>query len=116
MLLNKRRTPFGWRATITKRLLNVGWDGAFYEYACILLASRIDLDRQRPMFLPYDLQEWLPGSHIVHLILDAVEQLPITDFRVNNRGTSSEQYPPRMMPALLIDCYATDRFCSRVCG
>jgi hypothetical protein len=33
-----------------------------------------------------------PGSHIVHFILDAVEQLPITDFRVNDRGTGIVQY------------------------
>ena len=38
----------------------------------------------------------VPDGHIVHFILDAVEQLPITDFRVNDRGTGSEQYPPRM--------------------
>jgi hypothetical protein len=36
--------------------------------------------------------ERVPGSHIVHFILDAVAQLPITDFRVNDRGTGSEQY------------------------
>jgi transposase len=53
------------------------------------------------MFLPYDLREWVPAGHIVHFILDAVEQLPITDFRVNDRGSGSEQYPPRMMLALL---------------
>jgi hypothetical protein len=33
MLLNKRRTPFGWGWTITKKLLNVERDGASYEYA-----------------------------------------------------------------------------------
>ena len=49
----------------------------------------------------------------MHFILDAVEQLPITDFRVNERGSGSEQYPPRMMLALLIYCYATGRFGSR---
>jgi len=27
--------------------------------------------------------EGVPAGHIVHFILDAVEQLPITDFRVN---------------------------------
>ena len=37
--------------------------------------------------------EWVPGSHIVHFILDAVEQLLITDFRVNDRGTGSEGLP-----------------------
>ena len=35
----------------------------------------------------------MPASHIVHFILDAVEQLPITDFRVNERGSGSEQFP-----------------------
>ena len=65
------------------------------------------------MFLPYDLREWVPASHIVHFILDAVEQLPIARFRVNERGSGSEQYPPRMMLALLIYCYATGRFGSR---
>ena len=44
--------------------------------------------------------EGVPAGHIVHFILDAVEQLPITDFRVNERGSGSEQYPPRMMLAL----------------
>jgi transposase len=57
--------------------------------------------------------EGVPADHIVHFILDAVEQLPITDFRVNDRGSGSEQYPPRMMLALLIYCYATGRFGSR---
>jgi transposase len=68
-------------------------------------ARFVDLDLQTPMFLPYDLQEWVPAGHIVHFILDAVEQLPTTDFRVNERGKGSEQYPPRMMLALLIYCY-----------
>ena len=36
--------------------------------------------------------EGVPAGHIVHFILDAVEQLPITDFRVNERGSGSEQY------------------------
>jgi hypothetical protein len=63
MLLNKRRTPFGWRENITKKLRKVERDGASYQYARILLASRIDLDRPTPMFLPYDLREWVPAGH-----------------------------------------------------
>ena len=50
MLLNKRRTPFGWKVNITKKLLNVGREGASYWYARILLASRIDFDRQTRCF------------------------------------------------------------------
>lgn len=76
-------------------------------------ARFVDLDRQTPMFLPYDLREWVPAGHIVHFILEAVEQIPTGHFKVNDRGTGSEQYPPTMMLALLIYCYATGRFGSR---
>jgi len=65
------------------------------------------------MFLPCDLREWVPAGHVVHFILDAVEQIPTGHFHVNDRGTGSEQYPPTMMLALLIYCYATGRFGSR---
>jgi len=33
-------------------------------------------DRQTPMFLPPDLRDWLPANHIVHFILEAVEEIP----------------------------------------
>jgi transposase len=76
-------------------------------------ARFVNLDRQTPMFLPCDLRDWVPADHIVHFILDAVEQIPTAHFQVNHRGTGSEQYPPTMMLALLIYCYATGRFGSR---
>jgi transposase len=80
----------------------------------ITVAARfINLDRRTPMFLPCDLREWVPADHIVHFILDAVEQIPTAHFKVNGRGTGSEQYPPTLMLALLIYCYATGRFGSR---
>ena len=78
-----------------------------------MAARFVNLDRQTPMFLPCDLRDWLPEDHLVHLILDAVDQISTTHFRVNHRGTGSEQYPPTMMLALLIYCYATGRFGSR---
>ncbi len=78
------------------------------------MATRfVNLDRQTPMFLPCDLRAWVPVGHIVHFILDAVEQIPTGHFSVDHRGTGSEQYPPGMMLALLIYCYATGRFGSR---
>ena len=76
-------------------------------------ARFVNLDRKTPMFLPCDLREWLPADHLVHFLLDAVEQIPTGHFHVNHRGTGSEQYPPTMMLALLIYCYATGRFGSR---
>jgi transposase len=78
-----------------------------------MAARFVDIDRQTPMFLPCDLRDWLPADHIVHFILDAVEQLPLNHFHVNARGTGSAQYPPAMMLTLLIYCYATGRFGSR---
>jgi transposase len=76
-------------------------------------ARFVNLDRQTPMFLPCDLRDWVPADHIVHFILDAVAQVPTAHFHVNHRGTGSPQYPPTMMLALLIYCYATGRFGSR---
>jgi transposase len=76
-------------------------------------ARLINIDRQTPMFLPCDLRDWVPADHIVHFILDAVDQIPTAHFQINHRGTGSEQYPPAMMLALLIYCYATGRFGSR---
>ena len=70
-----------------------------------MAARFVNLDRQTPMFLPCDLREWLPADHLVHLILDSVDQISTSHFHVNHRGTGSEQYPPSMMLALLIYCY-----------
>ncbi len=73
----------------------------------------VNVDRDTPMFLPCDLREWVPTDHMVHFILDAIEQIPTGHFHLNHRGTGSEQYPPTMMLALLIYCYATGRSGSR---
>ena len=51
------------------------------------------------MFLPCDLRDWVPADHLVHFILDAVEQIHMAHFHVNHRGTGSEQDPPTMMLA-----------------
>jgi len=76
-------------------------------------ARFVNVDRNTPMLLPCDLREWVPSGHIVHFILEAVEQISIDHFQVNHRGTGSAQYPPVMMLALLIYCYATGRSGSR---
>src|SRR5437899_1175319 len=77
-------------------------------------ARLVNVDRNTPMFLPCDLREWVPTDHMVHFILDAIEQIPTGHFHVNHRGTGSEQYPPAMMLALLIYGYATGRSSSRM--
>lgn len=72
------------------------------------------LDRDTPMLLPPDLRGWVPEKHIVHFLVDAVDRLPERLFKFNQRGTGESQYPPRMMLLLLIYCYATGRFSSRL--
>ena len=79
------------------------------------MAARLkNLDRNTPMLLPPDLRDWIPENHIVHFLIDAVDRLPADYFSTNQHGTGDEQYPPRMMLVLLIFCYATGRFSSRV--
>jgi hypothetical protein len=36
-------------------------------------AGFVDLDHQTPIFLPYDLREWVPAGRTVHFVLEAVE-------------------------------------------
>ena len=72
------------------------------------------VDRETPMLLPIDLRDWIPENHIVHFILDAVKHLPLEVYQLNWRGSGSKQYPPEMMLSLLIYCYVTRRFTSRI--
>ena len=73
---------------------------------------RVDHDTQ--FLLPPDMRQWVPKDHLVHFIMDAVEELEVRAARVNQRGTGDEQYPPAMMLGLLVYCYASGVFSSRV--
>ena len=72
-----------------------------------------NIDRNTPLLLPPDLRDWVPEDDMVHFVIGAVDQLPLSSFKVNRRGTGSEQFPPGMMLALLIYCYANGTFSSR---
>ena len=37
-------------------------------------------DRRQRFLLPVDMQDWLPESDFVHLVLDAVEQMDLSGF------------------------------------
>jgi transposase len=73
----------------------------------------VTIDRDTPLLLPPNLQDWVPEDHLVHFILDAVAALNLSQVKVNERGTGSAQYPPEMLLALLIYSYATGTFGSR---
>jgi transposase len=64
------------------------------------------------LFSP-DLRDWIPEDDLVHFVIEAVERVDMTAFKINHRGTGSAQYHPRMMLALLIYCYANGIFSSR---
>ena len=78
------------------------------------MATRfVNIDRQTPMLLPPDLKEWVADNDLAKFILEAVEVTDTASAALNVRGSGSEQYPPAMMLAVLIYCYATGIFSSR---
>jgi transposase len=72
-----------------------------------------NIDRKTPMLLPPDLRDWVAEDDLVHFVINAVERLPLASFAVNDKGCGDEQYPPLMMLALLVYCYANGLFSSR---
>ena len=52
------------------------------------------LDRETPLLLPPDLRDWVPSNHIVHFVIDAVNQLPPDLFQFNHRGTGRRPVSP----------------------
>lgn len=78
-----------------------------------MAARFVNIDYDTPLILPPNLRDWIPANHLAHFILDVVEEMDLRQIRVNERGTGSEQYPPRMLLALLLYCYATGVFSSR---
>ncbi len=73
----------------------------------------VNVDRETPMLLPVDLRQWVPENDLVHFVISAVDSMNLSAVSVNTRGSGSKQYPPRMMLALLIYCYANGVFGSR---
>ncbi|RPH70614.1 IS1182 family transposase [bacterium] len=73
----------------------------------------VNVDRDTPMLLPVDLRAWVPENDLVHFVITAVDAMPLSAFSLNRHGSGSEQYPPHMMLALLIYCYANGVFSSR---
>ena len=65
------------------------------------------------MLFPPDMRDWVRKDEMVHFVIEAVEQMDLRMAQVNVRGSGSEQYPPAMMTALLIYCYAHGIFSSR---
>ena len=76
-------------------------------------ARFVNIDRDTPLPLRPNLRDWVRANHLCLFLVDAVEELNLHQVKVNERGTGSEQYPPRMLLSLLIYSYATGVFGSR---
>ena len=77
------------------------------------MANFVNVDRLTPMLQPPDMRDWVPADDLVHFILEAVEQIPLSPFQINPRGSGSKQFPPSMMLGLRIYGYAHGMFSSR---
>ena len=78
------------------------------------MATRfVPIDRDTPLLLPPNLRDWVPANHLVHFVMDVVDALDLRQVKVNTRGTGSQQYPPRLLLALIIYSYATGTFSRR---
>lgn len=77
------------------------------------MSNFVDCERDQAFLLPPDLRDWIPEDDLAHFVIEAVERVDLGAFKVNDRGTGSAQYHPRMMLALLIYCYANGIFSSR---
>ena len=77
------------------------------------MSKFVECARDQAFLLPPDLRDWIPEDDLAHFVIEAVERVGIGAFEVNDRGTGSAQYHPRMMLALLIYCYANGIFSSR---
>src|ERR1700691_5120024 len=78
-----------------------------------MAARFVNIDYDTPLLLPPNLRDWVPAGHLAHFILEAVAEMDLRQVQINERGSGCPQYPPRMMLALLLYCYATGVFSSR---
>jgi len=65
-------------------------------------------DRDQELLLPPSLKDWLPGDHLAWFVLDAVDELDLSDFYADYRedGWGAAAHDPNMMVALFIYAYS----------
>jgi transposase len=75
----------------------------------------IECGREQAFLMPPSLLEWVPEDHLVWTVLDAVEEMDLSDFYADYRadGHGRPAYDPRMMVALLLYAYARGNRSSR---
>jgi transposase len=68
----------------------------------------ITCDRDQDFLLPPSLKDWLPDDHLAWFVLDAVDELDLSDFYASYRsdGWGRAAHDPKMMVALYIYAYS----------
>jgi len=72
-------------------------------------------DRNQAYLLPPSLTDWLPQDHLAWFVLDAVEQIDLSEFykKYRSDGVGNSAFNPSMMVGLLIYSYCTGERSSR---
>lgn len=72
-------------------------------------------DREQLMLLPPSLADWLVEDHLAWFVLDAVDQLVLSEFFAARRadGWGRASYHPQMMVSLLVYAYCIGELSSR---
>jgi transposase len=75
----------------------------------------IECGREQAFLMPPSLLDWVPEDHLVWTILEAVEEMDLSDFYADYRadGHGRPAYDPKMMVALLLYAYAKGNRSSR---
>jgi transposase len=75
----------------------------------------IECDREQAFLMPPSLRDWVPEDHLVWTILEAVDEMDLSDFYADYRsdGHGRPAYDPRMMVALLLYAHARGNRSSR---
>jgi transposase len=79
-------------------------------------------ERRQPLLLPADMMDWLPEGDIVHLIVDAVAMMDLSEFEADAKLGRAGQAPfaPQVLLTLLLYAYShgirSSRVIERLCG
>ena len=63
----------------------------------------LPVNREKPMFLPLDMQEWVPRDHFVWFLIDVAGQLDTSAVEAGTSpGKGRPGYDPRMLVTLVM--------------
>lgn len=73
----------------------------------------ITTDRNTAYLLPPSVNEWLAEDHLARFVVEAIDQLDLSELTRKYAGRGSKAYHPAMLLAVLVYGYATGVFSSR---